>query len=258
MSTEAHGPNPSPQPASKGKPSENELDAIVSNFAPTPDVRRAIRNYRNLSANYDETCRTIEGIRARALAQLAAQPGETIADVACGTGATLVQLGEAVGERGTVIGLELSTDMANLASQRIEAAGLAGRCQLRVGAIEGYRDRITYDALLFCYTHDVLQSPQALQALFAHARDGARVVAVGARFLPWWWGFPLNLFTGYRARRYLTTFRGLREPWRLLMTYCPDFRIVGSDHAGTSYLGVGTYKHDTTKKNASLHGAGSL
>ena len=226
---------------------EGDVRAIVANFAPLPDADRATQSYRNLAPGYDESCSTIVGIRARAMAQLAIQPGETVADVACGTGATLVQLGLAVGDDGAAIGLELSTDMAELANQRIKDAGLTGRCQMRVGAIESYKDHVSYDALLFCYTHDVLQSPRALQSLFAHARAGARVVVVGARFLPWWWGFPLNLFTGYRARRYLTTFRGLREPWRLLVNHCPDFRLIGSDHLGTSYLGVGIYK-----PNASL------
>jgi hypothetical protein len=65
----------------------------------------------------------------------------------------------------------------------------------------------------------------------------------GARFLPWTWGFPLNLFTAIRGRRYLTTYRGMRKPWRHLLEYCPDFKMLETDHLGTSYLGAGTICH---------------
>ena len=224
---------------------EGTFRTLRANLSSRPNAARAVKRYRNLAVAYDESCGLIEGIRARAVAALGLRPGEVVCDVACGTGATLVALAQAVGEGGQVIGLELSDDMATLAHKRIESAGLTDRCRVRVGAIEEYLDRNRYDAFLFCYTHDVLQSPQALAALFAHARDGAR-------FLPWWWGFPLNLVTAYRGRRYLTTFRGLRRPWHLLENYCPDFRVIGSDHAGTSYLGVGTYQTYPGKSNHSV------
>lgn len=222
---------------------EGNLHNLLSNLTSGPSSERARRNYHELAPDYDDSCRKIEGIRRRAIMALAVRPGETVADVACGTGATLIQLGQAVGEHGKAIGLELSDDMAMSAFQKIEAEGLQDRCQLRVGPIENYFDSDHYDALLFCYTHDVLQSPYALHALFAHARDGARVAVAGARFLPWWWGLPLNMFTAYRGRRYLTTFAGLRRPWRYLLDFCPDFHVIGTDHLGTSYLGTGTFKY---------------
>jgi len=97
------------------------------------------------------------------------------------------------------------------------------------------------DALLFFYTHDVLQSPAALERLFARARAGARVVAAGARFLPWWWGAPLNAWTALRVRRFLTTYRRLSRPWRHLERHCPDFALVRHNFLGTGYIGGGTY-----------------
>ena len=61
----------------------------------------------------------------------------------------------------------------------------------------------------------------------------------GLRFLPWSWGFAVNLFCGFRARRYLTTYRGLRQPWAQVEATCTEFRIVRHFHLGTSYLAAG-------------------
>jgi hypothetical protein len=73
-----------------------------------------------------------------------------------------------------------------------------------------------------------------------HARPGARVAVLATRFLPWWWGAPLNLFTGFRSRHYLTTFRGLSRPWEPLQPYCPDIHFVRGFYCGTSCLAIGS------------------
>ncbi|MBL8520077.1 MAG: methyltransferase domain-containing protein [Betaproteobacteria bacterium] len=187
------------------------------------------------------------------MAWVAVQPGEVVGDIACGTGATLVRLGEAVGETGRAIGLEHSAEMARIAEGRIRDHGMQDRCKVRLCAVESYLEAERFDALLFCFTHDVLQSPEAVRNICAHARDGARVVVAGTRFLPWAWGLPLNLFTAIRGRRYLTTYRGLRMPWRHLLAFCPDFKILETDHWGTSYLGAGTIHHPPNFKVQPSH-----
>jgi hypothetical protein len=108
-----------------------------------------------------------------------------------------------------------------------------------VAPVEDARPECVADALLLSYTHDVLQNPAAVLNLLRHARPGAQVVITGMRFLPWWWAAPLNLVVGYRARRYLSTYRGMRQPWAPLLPYCPDLKVVRTFHAGTSYLAVG-------------------
>ena len=52
------------------------------------------------------------------------------------------------------------------------------------------------------------------------------------------------------------TIDGIREPWRLLVNPCPDCRVIGFDYLGSSYLGVGTYDHDTSVLNGIQHVAG--
>jgi SAM-dependent methyltransferase len=62
---------------------------------------------------------------ARALAALAAKPGERILDVGCGCGDTALALARAVGPTGHVLGLDLSAPMLARARERAAAAGLA-------------------------------------------------------------------------------------------------------------------------------------
>lgn len=204
-----------------------------------PDRIRSLASYARLAGSYDASSRHILGIREAALAALAPAPGETIFDVACGTGPVLARLAEAVGTAGRVLGIEHSPEMAAVARERIAACHPGVR--VVVTSIEELDLGLRADAMLLCYTHDVLQSPQALERLARHANPGCRVVVTGIRFLPWWWGFPVNVFTAIRTRRYLTTYRGLGRPWAELERLCPDFRVLKTFHAGSSYLGSGRF-----------------
>jgi SAM-dependent methyltransferase len=207
----------------------------------TPDPARALRDYRRLAPGYDAACATLGRVRRAAVAALALQPGETVHDVACGTGAALPLLAAAVGPQGHVVGIEQSPEMLALARRRLAAAGLSARVTLVETAAQGAVLPRRADALLFCYTHDVLQTPAALRAVFAAARTGTRVAVAGMQFLPWWGG-PVNLWLRLRARQYVTTFAGMRKPWVLLESHCPDLRVVRRFHLGTSYLATATYR----------------
>ncbi len=211
---------------------------LLANLQGTPNRTLAVERYRHLAASYDESCRHIGVIRARAVAALELQTGETVFDVACGTGALLPVLAGAVGPTGHVVGIEQSPEMAALARRRIAAERLTNVSLLQTSVEEASFDRRA-DALLFTYTHDVLQSTAALERLSVSARPGARAVVVGMCLLPWWLA-PVNVWLIWRARHYLTTYRGLGAPWRALTPYCPDLSVEERFHAGTSYLARGT------------------
>ena len=79
--------------------------------------------------------------RQRGIALLGLRPGDTVLDLGCGTGLNFALLVAAVGPTGTVIGLDRSADMLQVARRRVEENGWAS-----VHLIEA--DATTFDPAL--------------------------------------------------------------------------------------------------------------
>ena len=136
-----------------------------------------------------------------------------------------------------MIGIEQSPEMLALARQRLHRLAL-GNVLLIEAPIEEARISAAADAMLFCYTHDVLRSDRALKNLFSVAKPGTRVSLCGAKLYPRWLA-PLNIWVGRRAYG----LEGLDRPWSLLATYyCPDFAVTDTYFWGSGYVGAGTYR----------------
>ena len=206
-----------------------------------PDPGLSVEHYRALARGYDASCRFVTGIRQAAVDALRIREGDVVFDVACGTGALLPLLAGRVGPRGRVVGIEHSPEMAAIARERI--AGVCSNVEIVEAAVQGAAVDLPADALLFSFAHDVLQSSAALENLFRMAKPGARVAAAGAKHINRWWSPPIDAWTRFRARKYLTTYRGLDKPWEALEPYCADLALVRTFHAGTSYLAAGTCSH---------------
>lgn len=201
-----------------------------------PDPDLAVAKYRRHAAGYDASAQRTMGLRRRVIALLGLRPGETVLDVACGTGLSLPLLADAVGPAGRVIGVEVSPEMLDKARERVARAGWTHVSLIRASMEEadlGAR----FDAVLFNYTHDVLQSPRALQKIFSGAKPGARAALAGIKH-PAPWLFPLRLYRLLKARPYVTTFSGLDRPWRLIEPYLDGLRVTPV-MLGTNYLAAG-------------------
>ena len=215
-----------------------------------PDEAVALTNYARLADGYDIACQRLGPIREEAVALLGLRPGDRVLDVGCGTGISFALLNAGVGTIGSVVGVELSPEMC--AQARLRALGLDGESVRVIEASAEGADfgAEKFDAVLFHYTHDVLRNPAALAHLFASARPGARVVVAGLKAAPAW-AAPLNWFSMFRARKYLTTFEGVAEPWSHLLRFVPDFhwrnRLVG-----TGYVGWGNAPGEDTVSRASV------
>ncbi len=201
------------------------------------NIEDTLRKYRTHAPGYDASAQRTMPLRRRVVALLGLRPGETVLDVACGTGLSLSLLREAVGPAGRVVGVEVSPDMIRFARDRVAAEGWDN-----VDLVEAPMEEVDlparFDALLFNYTHDVLQSACALERIFSFARPGARIAIAGIKHPPAML-FPLRLYRLIKARPYVSTLRGLDRPWRLLSGYVTDLRVE-QVMLGTNYLAYGT------------------
>ena len=215
---------------------------VIHNLDKQPDVNRSLRSYERLASEYDSTCTRIEALRLRAIEALALQKGETVLDVACGTGSTLPLLAEKVGGEGRVIGIEHSPDMARQALERVKPCG--DHASVVVAGMADPVHIYAADAVLMCYTQDVLQSPEALVQLIKACKPSARIVILGMKTLPWLWGWPVNFFNMYRARHYMTTYSSLDRPYRLLEQRGAKFKQACTALWGSAYIVSGQLPGD--------------
>jgi ubiquinone/menaquinone biosynthesis C-methylase UbiE len=99
----------------------------VSHVAGTQE--RLIATYRRKARHYDITSRLypVPGYpqraqRRRAVEALRLRPGDTVVDVACGTGLNFALIEEAIGPEGSIVGVDLTDAMLAQAEHRIQVS----------------------------------------------------------------------------------------------------------------------------------------
>ncbi|MFN0160661.1 MAG: class I SAM-dependent methyltransferase [Burkholderiales bacterium] len=213
------------------------LSLTAGQPAPEPDVRDAsLAKYRRRAGVYDLTCGPTWPIRRRAVAWLDLAPRQRVLDVACGTGMSLKLLRDGVGREGKVVGFDHSPEMLERARDKVSAAGWEN-VELHHAFAQGISSAEPFDALLFHYTHDVLRSEVALDAILACAKPGARVVVAGIKYFPRhlaplnWWVYWKNC--GYNGRP-----GELATPWDRIAPRLTDWHMEVTQW-GMGYLAVG-------------------
>ena len=187
------------------------------------DLARAKRKYREMAGRYDRRMRRLERWQGLAVDRLFLADGDVAIDVACGTGLNFGALRTAVGRRGKVIGVDASPEMLGLARERISERGW-DNVELVEAPVEEALFEERADAALFSFTHDVLQSPQAVANVAEHLKPGARVAAVGTKLAGGVMS-PINIGVRMIARPFVTTFQGLDRPWRHLEAYVDELLV---------------------------------
>jgi SAM-dependent methyltransferase len=200
------------------------------------DMQLAKQRYRRISAQYDYATRRIEPIRKLAIDALHLERGQRVLDVACGTGKSFGMLREAVGPEGVVVGVEQSPDMLQQAFERVRK-GAWDNVQLIESSMESAALEGPFDAVLFVYTQDVLQSNEGLARIFEATRSGTRVASTGLKLFPWYLGIA-NVWLLAISYPYFTTFKGLSRPWAPLERYV-DLHDVRSTFMGSGYIAEG-------------------
>lgn len=178
------------------------------------DHRAALEQYRRRAAVYDAELALFEPVRRRAIDLLAPRSGETVLDAGCGTGLSFESLLVAVGAQGAVVGVEQSPAMLAKAHERVQAHRW-NNISLVCAAGDAAQLPAAADAALFMFTHDLVRDERALENLIGQLKPGARVVAAGLQWAPWW-AWPANLFVWPAALYSVTSLEGLAAPWSRL------------------------------------------
>lgn len=183
----------------------------------------------------------IKPVRARAVELLHLNEGQRVLDVGCGPGGSLPFLRAAVGATGTVVGVEISPDVATLAQRRIDRNGWSN-VRVEVAPAQSVALSGPYDGLLMFAAPDVFASESALANLLPSLRVGARIVFFGAKTSSGRFGWLLNPFfrLAFPKLTFATTPVPDDEPWRPIERHLRDF-AVQELFFGWMFLASGTF-----------------
>ncbi len=168
----------------------------------------------------------IKPVRARAAALLRLRDGQRVLDVGCGPGGSFAFLRAAVGAAGSVVGVEISPEVAGLAQRRIAHHGWSN-VQVRIAPAHSVALSGTFDGLHMFAAPDVFASEAALANLLPRLRVGARVVFFGAKTSTGRFGWVLNPFlrSAFPKLTFATTPVPDAEPWKALAPHLPDLEV---------------------------------
>ena len=225
LDTGSEGPQHNRMPLFTGLPSGSTMNRPPSppSLKAPPNPWLALQQYAWRAGHYDHELVWFEPLRRDAIAALDLSSGQRVIDVGCGTGLSLGPLTQHLGPNGSIVGIEQCPQMLERAQERIRQQGwqhieLVSACAERA-PLQG-----EFDAALFHFTHDILQSPAALENVLVHLRPGARVVATGLQWAsPWAW--PVNAFVWCAAIYSVSTLDGLDNPWSCLQRYLPCLEV---------------------------------
>ncbi len=144
---------------------------------------RLIETYRKKAKHYDVTSRLypVPGYphraqRLRAVRALGLRPGDSVVDMACGTGLNFSLIEDAIGPSGRIAGVDLTDAMLAQAKDRVAANGWSNISLVQADAAEfGFPAQV--DAILSTYA--LTQVPECAEVI-AH---GAAALSSGGRWV---------------------------------------------------------------------------
>jgi ubiquinone/menaquinone biosynthesis C-methylase UbiE len=141
-----------------------------------------VETYRKKAKHYDITSRLYpapgypqRAQRLRAVRALALRPGDSVVDVACGTGLNFPLLQEAIGPEGRIVGVDLTDAMLAQAQDRIQTNGWSNVSLVQADAAR-FEFPAGVDAILSTYA--LSQVPECAEVI-AH---GAAALSEGGRW----------------------------------------------------------------------------
>jgi ubiquinone/menaquinone biosynthesis C-methylase UbiE len=185
---------------------------------------------------YDARTSPFEPWRRALVDLLPLQPGDVVLDVGCGTGLCFARLRERVGPDGTVVGVDASEEMLDVAATRVSEQGWRN-VVLHHAPAEDLELSGPVDHVLFCAVHDVLQSEAALSTVLGQVRPGGSVAAGGGKWAPAW-ALGVNAMVLAAHSPFVLDFAGFDRPWRRLAGWLEELRVEEVAMGG-GYLATG-------------------
>ena len=195
------------------------------------DATAAQQFYGRWADFYDLLSRATPGLgrlRTRAADALALEPGETVVEMGCGTGANLPHLRERVGSEGRVVGVDFTCGMLERARDRIEHYGWENVHLVQADA-NGIEFRDAPDAILATFVVGMLADPAGAVGRWIDVlAPGGRLALLDAAQSDRWFGWPVNqAFRGLIVASSPTGTDGYeRAPWVVL-----DERVAAARRA---------------------------
>ncbi len=177
------------------------------------DIDAIKRKYKRNAVFYNLVDRPLRQVRERAVGRLDLRPGDAVLDFGCGTGLSFGMLRRAVGRDGRIIGVNASPEMLARARRLVARRGWTNVRLVEANADGVALDPESVDAVLCFYTHDIMQSDQAIETAAAALRQGGRIVAAGAKRTSGPRALVLNPLTVTYSRTAITNLDGFERPW---------------------------------------------
>src|SRR3989304_5545577 len=117
--------------------------------------------------------RRSERDRRRVIGLLRLRPGAVVFDVGCGTGLSFPLIEKAIGPGGRIVGIDQSGEMLGEGREEVGASGWQN-VTLIEAPVEEADIGDEADAVLLCFTHDILQTRRALENVFRPVKAEAR------------------------------------------------------------------------------------
>lgn len=182
----------------------------------------------------------IKPVRQKAVKSLNLKPGSRVLDVGCGPGGSFPYLVHSVGSSGEVVGVEISPQISINARNRI-ARNKWENVEVIEAAAQNVQLKGMFDGLLMFAAPDVYASEEALENIFPHLKDNARVAAFGAKFSRNRLGLIMNpvLRMLYKLS-FSTTPSPNYEPWHLLAKRIQKLKVE-EYFLGSMFLASGSF-----------------
>jgi ubiquinone/menaquinone biosynthesis C-methylase UbiE len=217
---------------------------------------RLIETYRKKAKHYDITSRLYpapgypqRAQRLRAVRALRLRPGDTVVDMACGTGLNFALLEKVVGPGGRIVGVDLTDAMLARAQDRIKKNGWSNVSLVQADAA-GFDFPAGVNAILSTYA--MTQVPECAEVI-AH---GAKALFAGGRWVVLDLKVPGNT-PGWLAQLGTATVRPfasidewiMRRPWEAIRVAMQEELADPSWTElffGTAFLAAGSRSRSTS------------